>query len=374
MKTMSGVIFTAAILLGGIVSARETGKGMLEIPGDVPGEYVIKKGDTLWDISGKFLGDPFDWPEIWKLNGYIKDPHWIYPGQKLSLKPAVEPEPAPVKPLPKPEPLFIKTAPVEMERAETGEAPAAGTAAEKAGDGNVIRRLRNPMPVFTEKSFMRTGFIAKRSEIPRTKIIGFESESLSATKYDVIMVERDRRADLKEGDTLAVLAVEDRVKHPDTGEDLGYVVRIKGILEVVSTGERNLRCRVTESFDPIRENDLVMPVRLRSGPMFDAWVKPDRVLRGTILARNEPILSIHINDILYLDIGSEDGVRPGDRFAVYGRGEDRNISGHREPLGEVEAVNVMPSETAVLVVSLSDRPLGIGDRVELTARCRFVGE
>jgi len=374
MKTMSGVISAAAILLAGIVSAREAEKGTLDIPGDVPGEYVIKKGDTLWDISGKFLGDPFGWPEIWKLNSYIKDPHWIYPGQKLSLKPAVEPEPAPVKPLPKPEPLFIKTAPVKPGPAESGEAPVVGAAAEEAGDGNVIRRLRNPRPVFTEKSFMRTGFIVKRSEIPGTKVIGFENESLTATKYDVILVERDKRTDWKAGDTLAVLAVEDRVKHPDTGEDLGYVVRIKGIVEVTSTGGNSLRCRVTESFDPIEEKDLVMPVRLQSGPMFDAWVKPDRVLRGTILARNEPILSIHINDILYLDIGSEDGVRPGDRFVVYSRGDDRNVSGHREPLGEVEAVNVMPSETAVLVVSLSDRPLGIGDRVELTARCRFVGE
>ena len=47
--------------------------------------YIIERGDTLWDLSAKFLGNPFLWPQIWDQNRYITDAHWIYPGDPLIL-------------------------------------------------------------------------------------------------------------------------------------------------------------------------------------------------------------------------------------------------------------------------------------------------
>lgn len=49
------------------------------------GAYIVKEGDTLWDISDEYLNDPFAWPDLWENNQHIKDPHWIYPGDSLYL-------------------------------------------------------------------------------------------------------------------------------------------------------------------------------------------------------------------------------------------------------------------------------------------------
>ncbi len=57
----------------------------VEMNGSHPDTYVVRKGDTLWDISARFLKKPWLWPEIWQANPQVKNPHLIYPGDILSL-------------------------------------------------------------------------------------------------------------------------------------------------------------------------------------------------------------------------------------------------------------------------------------------------
>lgn len=56
-----------------------------QINPNAPLTYTVKRGDTLWGIASMYLRDPWDWPEVWYINPDIRNPHLIYPGDKLAL-------------------------------------------------------------------------------------------------------------------------------------------------------------------------------------------------------------------------------------------------------------------------------------------------
>lgn len=75
-KSLLALLLLAA---GGLAQAQ------VQLKEGHPQQYTVVKGDTLWDISGKFLSQPWKWPELWHANPQIANPHLIYPGDSLSL-------------------------------------------------------------------------------------------------------------------------------------------------------------------------------------------------------------------------------------------------------------------------------------------------
>lgn len=76
------VLITVAVMNSSHAQPRED---VLRLQKDAPREYVVQRGDTLWDISALFLEDPWRWPELWQNNEEVANPHLIYPGDKLYL-------------------------------------------------------------------------------------------------------------------------------------------------------------------------------------------------------------------------------------------------------------------------------------------------
>ena len=76
---------SACLLLATTLLFSMTLRAEVELTDDYPETYIVKKGDTLWGISGMYLEKPWLWPELWDVNPQIDNPHLIYPGDELYL-------------------------------------------------------------------------------------------------------------------------------------------------------------------------------------------------------------------------------------------------------------------------------------------------
>lgn len=87
--TNRGMMMSKRMLLGLLLLCVSTGVALadtIKLKSDHPDRYVVAKGDTLWDISARFLESPWRWPEVWSFNPQIKNPHLIYPGDVVFIE------------------------------------------------------------------------------------------------------------------------------------------------------------------------------------------------------------------------------------------------------------------------------------------------
>ncbi|MCX8118705.1 MAG: LysM peptidoglycan-binding domain-containing protein [Desulfobacterota bacterium] len=224
---------------------------------EAEGIYTIKKGDTLWDISARFLKDPFLWPKLWQRNPYITNPHWIYPGNPIRLSPVEEAKKEQPKPIPEERPKEIKEEKVEKPEPVEAKKVEPPPVAEKKPEVVEEKKPVEEKKVYPE--IRSAGFIAGFNY----KGIGYvldnkEGKNLMA-EGDVIYLSFNTREKIAIGNKYTVFRASDFILDPVTQKRIARKYNIAGNIEIIDQHGGFYTARVLEAFDAIYKGDMIQP-------------------------------------------------------------------------------------------------------------------
>ncbi|NOS35560.1 MAG: LysM peptidoglycan-binding domain-containing protein [Deltaproteobacteria bacterium] len=327
----------AALLVPGILLAQQ---GTVRIE---EGEkiYIIKKGDTLWHISERFLEDPFKWPVLWKHNTYIRNPHLIYPGDTVKITPeGIEiiarkergldylPEGLQVEKLEAP----VEAAPPVVE--EVVEQPPLVTVKSPAGSG--------------------AGFVSKKEFEASGVILKSKENAILLGQGDVVFVAFAGGTEVTVGDRFAIYNVGEKVRHPVSGRKVGYLTEMLGIGEATSV-DHTVEVRIETAYREIEKGAKLKPLEQFAG---ETVVKePDVSVDGVVLATVEDKGGVAEKDMIYIDRGEGDGLEVGDIMYLYrDREKVKNPMASGKivlppvKLGKLILINVKESTSSAFIV------------------------
>ena len=268
----------------------------LELQSNAPDTYVVVKGDTLWDISGRFLKDPWRWPQIWNMNrDQIKNPHWIYPGDMVVLdRSGKEPR------------LSLVKGGDGMETVKLSPGVRATTINNDAIPAIPIRAIHpflSQPRVVPEGAFDNAPFILG-SNAERV-ILGLGDETFATggkagvTRWNV----------LRPGKAL---------KDPETGEVLGHEVEYLGDARTLVEGAPQ-KIRITQSAKEILPKDKLVEADNRITYEFVPHA-PDGKINGRIISAYGGLTDSGRYQTVVINRGSNDGLEPGHVLAVFREG------------------------------------------------------
>ncbi len=342
----TGYLVAAAVTALVVVTLLTTAPCISQASGKV---HIVVKGDTLWDISSFYIYDPFLWPQIWSANREIENPHLIYPGQEIVIPERIVRMPPPPReakpslpPAPPPEPVVVVPGETQPEPEPVTE--------------EVKQEMILAMSTF--------GFIIEDQEIGIGTITSAEEEKrLLISPGMKIYVESDEKTSLWTDHRYSIVRVFDKVSHPVTGEKVGYLARVLGDMNVVHSKGKLSTAIVGEVYKDIQIGDHVI-----EHLDYMTWIPKEESdlsgeLNGYILIHSEGKSIMGKGDVVFIDLGIDDGLKTGDTFNLVGK---KNTVGGvvppQEVIGEIQVI-VPRQGTSVARITKSFRDIGIGTEV-----------
>jgi hypothetical protein len=263
---------------------------------DHPQRYVVVKGDTLWDISSKFLRDPWRWPEIWHINPEIRNPHLIYPGDVITL---VFRDGKPVLQVTRGRPT-IKLSPT----ARTSRLESAITTIPASAVAQFLKRPR----ILTEDEIKNAGYVSYAEE---DHLISGEG-----TKIYVAGLQQDDTKDY------SIYRIGNVYRNPDDEDDiLGYEAIHVSDAQLILKGDP-ATMRIVQSYRETLLGDKVMASDEK--PIDNSFTPhaPGNLTNGRIISILDGMSRAGQYQTVVLNLGKMDGLELGHVLAVRKKGKE----------------------------------------------------
>ncbi len=273
---------------------------------DHPDSYLVVKGDTLWDISGRFLTDPWRWPNIWYANPQVENPHLIYPGDTLRL-------------------VYIEGQPrimVQRGRQTFKLSP--------QGRTTMLDKAIPTIPLSAIKPFLTKPEIVDLETLDTAPyILDNKGEHLATANRDKIYVRGI--TDAERGQGYSIVRRGEEYIDPKSGEILGY--------EATYVGESVLKLNgdpasliISFSNREVLKGDLLLP---STDTVYDSHFfprPPENDVEGQILSVMDGVNQVGLYNVVVINLGTEDGMESGNVLDIYQTGKTvkDHFSGKRD--------------------------------------------
>ena len=280
--------FMVLLLAPGMLRAQA-----IELQDNPPDRYTVQKGDTLWGIAGKFLKQPWRWPDVWRMNrDQIKNPHWIYPGDIIVLDRSTgQPR-------------------LSLEQSNGGRGtrlspeirvePLEATAIPSIPPGDIEPYLSRPLVTDTAGLSGAALFVAARD----SRLARGAGDYLYAVGIDQ-----------KAGNLWFIYRPGAVLRSYDSGELLGYEQRYLGTASVEHFGAVSTM-RIATAREDILLGDLLLPAPREDVINFVPHA-PERPVEGRIILLANDAAETGRGYIVTLDRGKDDGLETGNVLAIY---------------------------------------------------------
>lgn len=306
-----------------------------------PDRYVVQKGDTLWSISGRYLKEPWRWPELWKMNQeQVKNPHLIYPGDTIVLDRSGGDTQL----------RLVKLESTRLEPKVRSE-PSARAAVPSISPSVIEPFLSKPLVVSADELDGAARIVAT-SESRVTLGAG--------DRAYVRGIARDQ------GDQWQIFRRGDPLIDPETKEILGYEATYLGDARVRQHGEV-ATVDIVKSVQEIYQDDRLVPLGKQT-PIF-AYVphSPLVPVKGRILSAYGGLQETGPLSIVTLSKGSKDGLEVGSVLAIERSQTGARYSQRTEPLFGRTGISGSDSPRVYYAETLPPRET-LGSRTEAVTR------